>query len=320
MVHHSLITHVSYATSTLRTPKSLTPTAFHHHPIQYSTQGFQYEYVPQTCTDLREHVRPTTIPSVIPRMAASRILQPRISKKTDRPSRYPKVRPGGPPLREVVRGVFHTDPYGTGWVIRAPLHEEDYEGGANYQSKYISGCDYNFAHTKKRILIVLAEYHYHYLAIPPYTHDDNGLNRKPNQDGFVYVHDKYRVSRRPLKQRKDRHLDAAIDLQTRIPHYRPKSAAHLNESYCGEELLPEGGIPRPSYKRLRQEAAGHRQITFDKQAHVQRMYSLDCNCGSGHLPERISDLDIQQAGLGGLERVSFCFLILGNSRGACAMV
>ena len=136
----------------------------------------------------------------------------------------------------------------------------------------------------------------------------------------MYVHDKYRVSRWPLKQRKNGHLDAAIDLQTRIPHYRPKSAAHLNESYCGEELLPEGGIPRPSYKRLRQEAAGHRQTTFVKQAHVQRVKRLDCSCGLGHLPAVVPDFDIQQAGLGGLERVLFCFLILGNSRGAFAMV
>lgn len=172
----------------------------------------------------------------------------------DRPTiEYPNVRPGDPPLREVERKVFQKDQYDVGWIIRAPLHEEDYQDGADYQSKYISESNYSFVHTKKRIFIVLAKYHYHYLAIPLYTHNDEGLEPKANQDEFVYVHDKYCVSRQPLNQRKNGHLDAAIDLQTRIPLYRPKSAAHLNYIVARHYSLKvehQGHLTKDSVKKL----------------------------------------------------------------------
>lgn len=41
------------------------------------------------------------------------------------------------------------------------------------------------------------------------------------------------------------------------------------------------------------------------------MYSLDCSCGLGHFPAVVPDLDIQPAGLGGLERVLFWLLDFG---------
>lgn len=180
------------------------------------------------------------MPSVTPRMAASSILQPRISKKTDRPTiEVPKgqTRRSASP-RSSMRCLSQRPIWNRMDHPRAPTRRR-LRRRCELSKQVHFGMRLQPRAHQKALFIVLAEYHDHYLATPLYTHDDTCLDRKPNQDGCVYVHDKYRVSRRPLKQRKDRHLAATIDLQTRIPLYRPKSAAHLNESYCGEELLPE---------------------------------------------------------------------------------
>ncbi len=245
--------YVCKATPIFRVPESLTILAVFLHPVQYRTPGFQYKrnlskvYASQRARPVNHNIF-TSIRNGRKHCSPSTLLH------EDRPTiDYPKVRSDDTPLREVVRSVFHKDQYEVGWIIRAPLHEEDYRDGAHYQSKYISEFNYSFVHTKKRIFIVLAKYYNHYLAIPLYTHNNRGLEHKPNQDEFVYVHDKCRASTQPLKQRENGHLDAVIDPQARIPPYRPKSAAHLSYIVPRNFSLKveyQGRLTKDSVKKL----------------------------------------------------------------------
>ena len=225
---HFLLTYVCKATSIFRVPESLTIPAVFQHRVQPRTQGFQYKrklskvYASQRASPVSHNIV-TSIENGCKHCSPTTPLQ------RDRPTiDYPKVRSDDTHLREVERSLFHKDQYEVGWIIRAPLHEEDQHNGAHRQSKYISESNYSFVHTKKRIFIVLAKYYNHYLAIPLYTHNNRGLEHKSNQDEFVYVHDKCRASRQPLKQRMNGHLDAIIDPRAGIPLYNPKSAAHLS--------------------------------------------------------------------------------------------
>ena len=255
-----LLKYVCKATSILRVPESLTIPAVFRDPVQYRTQGFQYKrnlskvYASQRAGPVNHNIF-TRIRNGRKHYFPSTLLQeyrPTID--------YPEVTSGDTTLREVVRSIFHKDQYEVGWIIRAPLHEEDYQDGAHYQSKYISESNYSFVHTKKRIFIVLAKYYNHYLAIPLYTHNGRGLEHKPNQDEFVYVHDKCRASREPLKQRKNGHLDAVIDPQARIPPYHPKSAAHLSHIVTRNYSLKvefQGRLTKDSVKKLLDIAKPH---------------------------------------------------------------
>lgn len=244
---------VSQADSLLRIPKTFTTQSFFQRPIRYSTQSTRPRYhLPKTHASQR--ARPVNS-NTVGNTQYGREQHPSIPhlQVARPPIEYPKVRPGDPPLRDAVRTIFPKAQYQVGWIVRAPLHEEDHHDGANPRSKYISASTYSFVHTKPRIFIVLAKHHSHYLAVPLYTHNGAGLDHKPNQDEFVYVHDKDRVTRPPLQQRKNGHLDAAIDLRTRIPLYRPKSAAHLNYVVARSYALKveyQGRLTRDSVEKL----------------------------------------------------------------------
>ena len=79
---------------------------------------------------------------------------------------------------------------------------------------------------------------------------------------------KYRVGRQPLEAAEERAtLDAAVDLQTRIPLYRPKIAAHLNYIFARDYSLKveyQGHLTMDSVKKLLDIAKPHlaNKLTF----------------------------------------------------------
>lgn len=53
----------------------------------------------------------------------------------------------------------------------------------------ISASHYGYIHTKLRKSVVVAMFAQHYVAVPMYTHNGGGLDRKPDRGEFVPVTD-----------------------------------------------------------------------------------------------------------------------------------
>ena len=81
--------------------------------------------------------------------------------------------------------------YGIGDVFWAPLHEEDFRRGHTYgiNSTISRTPNGEFVHSKTRPHIIIALFREHFIAVPVYTHQGNGLHWKQNTDEFVSVCD-----------------------------------------------------------------------------------------------------------------------------------
>lgn len=53
----------------------------------------------------------------------------------------------------------------------------------------ISASHYGYIHTKLRKFVVVALFAQHYVAVPMYTHNGEGLEKKPDRSEFVSVRD-----------------------------------------------------------------------------------------------------------------------------------
>ncbi|KAL8782994.1 MAG: hypothetical protein Q9213_004951 [Squamulea squamosa] len=81
-----------------------------------------------------------------------------------------------------------------GMIIRALIHEQDYAASSSRSNitvvdKYRSETRYGPIYTKCRKMIVLALFEDHYTAIPVFTHNGNGLDRKNKPEEFVSIKD-----------------------------------------------------------------------------------------------------------------------------------
>ena len=81
-----------------------------------------------------------------------------------------------------------------GMIIRALTHEQDFHDTADGSTmtiadKYTTESKFGLIHSKYRKMIVLALYETHYLAIPLYTHNGNGVARKSRPDEYISVRD-----------------------------------------------------------------------------------------------------------------------------------
>lgn len=86
------------------------------------------------------------------------------------------------------------DDFKPGMIIRALLHEQDYEASSSRSNitvadKYRSSTKFGPIYTKCRKMIVLALYEDHYTAIPVFTHNGNGLDRKNKPEEFISIKD-----------------------------------------------------------------------------------------------------------------------------------
>ncbi|KAL8848011.1 MAG: hypothetical protein Q9221_006973 [Calogaya cf. arnoldii] len=81
-----------------------------------------------------------------------------------------------------------------GMIIRALLHEQDFEASSSRSNitvadKYRSETRYGPIYTKSRKMIVLGLFEDHYTAIPVFTHNGNGLDRKTKPEEYISIHD-----------------------------------------------------------------------------------------------------------------------------------
>ena len=136
------------------------------------------------------------------------------------------------------RSRLSKDDFKLGMMIEAPLMEEDFMYGAsltstpnNSQSEFsITPSHYGYIHTKLRKFVVVALFAQHYLAIPMYTHNGDGLGKKRNPNEFVSVMDPRHQSRnrsnadlQPLSD----HASLVADMRSDTQILYPKTTLHL---------------------------------------------------------------------------------------------
>jgi nitrite reductase/ring-hydroxylating ferredoxin subunit len=162
---------------------------------------------------------------------------------------------GKPGRRQMLRGE-----YSLGTIIRAPLHEEDLDGGTgasfpvdlreSMMARTISQSPLGGAiHTKCRKFIVVALFDDHYMAVPVYSYNGNGLARK-HADEYVSVQD-HRIE---FTTPQTRHgVLYTSELEAHVDPYEPMSAAHFAFAVPRKYRLPvvyEGKLKAESTKHL----------------------------------------------------------------------
>ncbi|KAL9013343.1 MAG: hypothetical protein Q9173_001968 [Seirophora scorigena] len=117
-----------------------------------------------------------------------------------------------------------------GLIIRGYLHEQDYiatSTGVNLTIADYSRTESRFGTicSKARKMIVLAMYEDHYLAVPLFTHNGNGLQYKNRPREFVSIRD-HRARSRPPPQNDHPPLETEF-IYRGIDPFDPMSAAHV---------------------------------------------------------------------------------------------
>lgn len=158
---------------------------------------------------------------------------------------------------------FPKDEFVVGTIIKAPIHEEDFNWTARPPSReaseafdeqgryshsamssqrttYKKGRHITFSnwndpiYTEVRFMIVVALFYDHYLAIPLYTHGGNGLTHKENKWEYASIQD-YREPR--SLQEADCLLHTEY-LKPDCKHLLPKSVAHIAYPVSRKYTLP----------------------------------------------------------------------------------
>ncbi len=157
---------------------------------------------------------------------------------------------------------FPKEEFVVGTIIKAPIHEEDFnwtarppsvaasafDEGGNYshsgmstqmtaqkKGRHITFSNWNDPiYTEVRFMIVVALFHDHYLAIPLYTHGGNGLARKDNKWEYASIED-YRGQRSLHEAEYLLHTEY---LKPDCKHLLPNSVAHIAYPVSRKYTLP----------------------------------------------------------------------------------
>ena len=158
---------------------------------------------------------------------------------------------------------FPKEEFVLGTIIKAPIHEEDYNWTARPQSveaseaskergrysqsgistqwnthskgRHITFSNWNDPiYTEVRFMIVVALFYDHYLAIPLYTHGGNGLARKENKWEYASIED----YREPRSLQEGGFLLHTEFLKPDCKHLLPKSVAHIAYPVSRKYILP----------------------------------------------------------------------------------
>ena len=158
---------------------------------------------------------------------------------------------------------FPKEEYVVGTIIKAPIHEEDFNwtarpptieepeasgergryshsGISSQRTTHNKGRHITFSnwndpiYTEVRFMIVVALFYDHYLAIPLYTHGGNGLARKENRWEYASIED----YREPRSLREAGFLLHTEYLKPDCKHLLPKSVAHISYPVSRKYSLP----------------------------------------------------------------------------------
>ena len=158
---------------------------------------------------------------------------------------------------------FPKEEFVVGTIIKAPVHEEDFnwtprppsvqaseasgERGRYSRSgmstqwttqkkgRHITFSNWNDPiYTEVRFMIIIALFYDHYLAIPLYTHGGNGLTRKDNKWEYASIED----YREPRSLQEARFLLHTEYLKPDCKHLLPNSVAHIAYPVSRKYTLP----------------------------------------------------------------------------------
>lgn len=131
---------------------------------------------------------------------------------------------------------YSKEEFAPGTIIRAPLHEEDFRrtprpwiqsGMSNTCSTtskgYTHSSHFGAIYSENRPMIVVATYSQHYLAIPLFTYNGNGLARKEDPGEYASIED----HRAPSSLRQAPYLLSTGQLKSGVPFFSPNCNAHL---------------------------------------------------------------------------------------------
>lgn len=146
--------------------------------------------------------------------------------------------------------------YQLGTIVRCPLHENmgtSRESGVFTASKFASQSHYGAVFSKMRVMIVVARFQNHYVAVPLYTHNGVGLLRKTvdEREEFVSIKD-HRDERQFIAQSNHGYLTTGY-IKPGIHILDPKSTAHVTYCLARRYDLPvvhHGNLSAQATKRL----------------------------------------------------------------------
>ncbi|KAI4233220.1 MAG: hypothetical protein L6R40_007143 [Gallowayella cf. fulva] len=143
-----------------------------------------------------------------------------------------------------------------GMVFRAVLHDQDFMATSSHSQvtvadKHRTESIYGPIYTKIRHMIVLALYEDHYIAIPLFTHNGNGLEKKIKKDEFVSVRDFRDMN--PISPLSSHRPLQIVAVNPGVEPFDPKSTAHITYPLARKydlAIIPEGSIHHDSLKLL----------------------------------------------------------------------
>ncbi|KAI9877659.1 MAG: hypothetical protein M1830_003178 [Pleopsidium flavum] len=141
--------------------------------------------------------------------------------------------------------------YKPGMIIRAAVHEQHLDDAIGKTDKNKTESKFGAIHTKIRKMLVIALYQDHYVALPIFTHNGNGLSNKAKPDEFVSVKD--HRSKAAFTNLSKHQALVTETVNDGIDLIHPKSTAHLTYPICRKFDLPvvqEGHLEKASIKSL----------------------------------------------------------------------
>lgn len=147
--------------------------------------------------------------------------------------------------------VLAKEVFKLGMIIRAALHEPLLSGATDLTDKNKGSSIYGPVFSKVRKMIVVALYEDHYIALPVYTHNGNGLQGKTKADEYVSVKDhRSQTPFTPLSK----HLPLVTEtVNPGIDPFHPNATAHLTYPVSRKynlRVTPEGILDTNSVKKL----------------------------------------------------------------------
>ncbi len=163
---------------------------------------------------------------------------------------------GPPDLRSTRIQKLSKSLFKPGMIVRAAVHEPDLHGTAGGSAmtladRYTTESRFGTIHSKYRKMIVIALYETHYLAIPLYTHNGNGVAHKSKPDEYISVRD--HRSPGPFSIQTVHGELVTDQVNAGIHPYDPNSLAHITYPVARKYDLPlivEGQLGKRSAKHL----------------------------------------------------------------------
>ena len=138
-----------------------------------------------------------------------------------------------------------------GTIIVAPMHQQDSCSTTDRADPCLTVSNFGDIYSKCRKMVVVATFYNHYIAVPVFSHEGSGLQRKPHKDEFVSIRD--HRSSRPFEALSHHKPLVTEFLRPEADRYYPESVVHLtlpqSRNYKAKCII-EGRLDGVSTNRL----------------------------------------------------------------------